>query len=61
MDTIASLARDLDVTPEDVRAYVDQLIRAEGEQAVVVAAGAAPADTALTDAAAHKVRVQLTH
>lgn len=61
MDTIASLARDLDVTPEDVQAYVDQLIRTEGEPAVVAAKNGTPAETALTEAAAHKVRVQLTH
>ncbi|NUT19844.1 MAG: hypothetical protein HOV77_11700 [Hamadaea sp.] len=61
MDTIATLAHDLDVTTEDVQAYVQELIRRDGEQAVIAAKRDLATETALTDAAAHQVRVQLTH
>jgi hypothetical protein len=34
VDTIATPARDLDVTPQDVQAYVQQLVSGDGEDAV---------------------------
>ncbi|MBB5867354.1 hypothetical protein F4553_000733 [Allocatelliglobosispora scoriae] len=61
MDTIATLARDLDVTPQDVQAYVQQLVTSDGEAAVVAQPSPDPAGLGLTDEAADKVRVQLTH
>ncbi len=61
MESIASLARDLDVTADDVQAYVQQLVGQDGEAAVVAQRGTGAAETVLTDEAARRVRVQLTH
>jgi hypothetical protein len=61
MDTIATLAHDLDVTTQDVQSYVQQLVSQDGEAAVIAAPSPEPTSVGLTDQAAHQVRVQLTH
>jgi hypothetical protein len=61
VDTIATLAHDLDVSVKDVQAYVQQLVSRDGEGAVIAAPDAEPTSVGLTDKAAHQVRVQLTH
>ncbi|MDI1461262.1 hypothetical protein QEZ54_09810 [Catellatospora sp. KI3] len=61
MDTITALAQELDVTPQQVQDYVDQLVQRDGEPAVIARTAAEPGGEALTDEAAHQVRVRLTH
>ncbi|WP_155371030.1 hypothetical protein [Catellatospora vulcania] len=61
MQTIDELARELDVTADDVQAYVAQLVTQDGEPAVIAQPSSEPGKTTLTDRAVDRVRVQLTH
>ncbi|MEV4417668.1 hypothetical protein [Catellatospora sp. NPDC049609] len=55
------MAQDLDVSAQDVQNYVARLVEQDGESAVIAQQAADPAQVGLTDAAARRVRVQLSH
>lgn len=61
MNTITSLAQELDVSPRDVQDYVARLVEQDGETAVIAHKPTQPEQAVLTEAAAQRVRVQLTH
>lgn len=61
MNTITTLAQELDVSPRDVQDYVARLVEQDGETAVIAQKPADAEQTVLTEAAAQRVRVQLTH